>query len=180
MKFQITNKFLKKLKKGQKISGWWFKIWTAKPIWKRIKKIYKITYKTNLATTPFEKLVVYPEDFKKFSNENIERAFNLFVKDGGLKSWNKQIQQNADVYLLILNIENLLQDRFSTTQKPKINRIIQEIDLDSVNVEPITQSPDTNIKVDSTALTNPEQEPYEDDAEEFEEDYANDDYSTPF
>lgn len=185
---------MSKLQKSTRIRDWWFSNHTAKKMWKRIKKIYKTYYKQTHATSPIEQLTVYPEDFNKQSNETIERGLNLFVNQGGLKSWSNQTVQNADAYLLVFNLENRSQERFSNTKNTILSRIPQEIDLNSVNVEPITQSPEdvhissetnnetptnTNIKVDSTALINPEQEIYEDDAENFEAEYAEDDYDNP-
>lgn len=194
MKFTISDKFLTKLNKGVKLREWWFTNHTAKKMWKRIEKIYKTYYKQTHSITPIEQLRIYPEDFKKLPNETIECGLNLFVKQGGLKSWNKQTVQNADIYLVVFNNENRSQERFSNTKNTILSRIPQEIDLNSVNVEPITQSPEdvhtssetnnetptnTNIKVDSTSLINPEQEIYEDDAENFEAEYAEDDYDNP-
>lgn len=192
MKFTISNKFLTKLNKGVKFREWWFANHTAKKMWKRIEKIYKTYYKQTHSITPIEQLRIYPEDFKKLSNETIERGLNLFVKQGGLKAWNKQTVQNADIYLVIFNLENRSQERFSDTKNTILSRIPQEIDLNKVELEPISQpescvytkpgkneveadKPTKTTEVNSTP-TNSEQETYEDDAENFE---AEDDYDNP-
>ena len=199
MKFTISDKFIKKLNKGVKFREWWFACHTAKRMWKRIQKIYKTYYKQTHATSPIEQLTVYPEDFKKLSNETIERGLNLFIKQGGLKSWNNQTVQNADAYLLIFNLENRSQERISKPNRAVLDRTPQEINLNELNLEPITQPADnvytkpgeqtietndkpTNTKEVDLTLTNPEQEPDADDAEDFETQYAEDeeDYSTPF
>lgn len=199
MKFTISDKFIKKLNKGVKFREWWFACHTAKRMWKRIQKIYKTYYKQTHAISPIEQLRIYPEDFKKLSDETIERGLNLFIKQGGLKSWSKQIVKNADVYLLVFNLENLLQERFSKPKQAILSRVPQEINLNNVELEPIKQSADnvytkpgeqtietndkpTNTKEVDLTLTNPEQEPDADNAEDFETQYAEDeeDYSTPF
>ena len=189
MKFTISDKFLTKLNKGVKLRELWFANHTAKKMWKRIKKIYKTYYKQTHSITPIEQLRIYPEDFKKLSNETIERGLNLFVKQGGLKSWNKQTVQNTDIYLVVFNLENRSQERISKPNRAVLDRTPQEINLTELNLEPITQpeenvyttsaenvytkseAPNNNTKVDSTL--NLEQEPYEDDTE-------NEDYSSPF
>ena len=185
---------MSKLQKSTRIRDWWFSNHTAKKMWKRIKKIYKTYYKQTHATSPIEQLTVYPEDFNKQSNETIERGLNLFVNQGGLKSWSNQTVQNADAYLLVFNLENRSQERISKPNRAVLDRTPQEINLTELNLEPITQSeenvyttsaenvytkpeaPNNNTKVDSTALINPEQEIYEDDAENFEAEYTEDDY----
>lgn len=203
MKFTISDKFMSKLQKSTRLRDWWFSNHTAKKMWKRIKKIYKTYYKQTHATSPIEQLTVYPEDFKKLSNETIERGLNLFVKQGGLKTWNNKTVQNADAYLLIFNLENRTLERFSKPNRAVLDRTPQEINLNEFKLEPITQSAENvyitsaenvytkpeapvnnkptnnNTKVDSTALINPEQEIYEDDAENFEAEYAEDDYDNP-
>lgn len=179
MKFTISNKFMSKLQKSTRIRDWWFSNHTAKKMWKRIKKIYKTYYKQTHATSPIEQLTVYPEDFNKQSNETIERGLNLFVNQGGLKSWSNQTVQNADAYLLVFNLENRSQERISKPNRAVLDRTPQEINLTELNLEPITQpeenvyttsaenvytkpeAPNNNTKVDSTL--NLEQEPYEDD-----------------
>lgn len=191
MKFTISDKFLTKLNKGVKLREWWFTNHTAKKMWKRIEKIYKTYYKQTHSITPIEQLRIYPEDFKKLSNETIERGLNLFVKQGGLKSWNKQTVQNADIYLVVFNNENRSQERFSNTKNTILSRIPQEIDLNKVKLEPISgvytnpganrieiDKPTKTTEVNSTP-TNPEQEICEDDAENFEAEYAEDDYDNP-
>lgn len=192
MKFTISDKFLTKLNRRVKWRERWFSQHTAKKMWKRIEKIYKTYYKQTHSITPIEQLRIYPEDFKKLSNETIERGLNLFVKQGGLKSWSKQTVQNADIYLVVFNNENRSQERFSDTKNTILSRIPQEIDLNKVELEPISQ-PESGVytkpgkneleadkltkttEVNSTP-TNSEQEIYEDDAENFE---AEDDYDNP-
>ena len=183
---------MSKLQKSTRIRDWWFSNHTAKKMWKRIKKIYKTYYKQTHATSPIEQLTVYPEDFNKQSNETIERGLNLFVNQGGLKSWSNQTVQNADAYLLVFNLENRSQERISKPNRAVLDRTPQEIDLNKVELEPISQ-PESGVytkpgkneleadkltkttEVNSTP-TNSEQEIYEDDAENFE---AEDDYDNP-
>lgn len=183
---------MSKLQKSTRIRDRWFSNHTAKKMWKRIKKIYKTYYKQTHATSPIEQLTVYPEDFNKQSNETIERGLNLFVNQGGLKSWSNQTVQNADAYLLVFNLENRSQERISKPNRAVLDRTPQEIDLNKVELEPISQ-PESGVytkpgkneleadkltkttEVNSTP-TNSEQEIYEDDAENFE---AEDDYDNP-
>lgn len=186
----ISNRFYNKLLKKRKRRDWFF-MFTVRKMKRIIKKIYSIYFKENSSITPIGQLNVYPEDFKKMSNEKIERGLDIMLGRGDLMGWKKKNIENANAYLLVLNIENLSQGRFQVAKRAKLNRIPQEIDLNKVELEPIKQSADnvytkpgkqtsetiadkpTNQNTKDADLT-PEQEPYEDDAEDEE------DYSTPF
>lgn len=198
----ITNKSNKRYFKNKKKSDWWFALTKLRLMRKCIKKLYYITLDTQPNKEHLQELQVYPEDFKKLSNEQIERGLNLFVKRQELASWRPNKLNNADGYLLVFPFENRSQERFSKTKTSKLERIPQEINIDDIKLEPInSQQARTNvytapgeqqaqqepiptkktskIEVDSEP-EDMEREPYEDDAEEFETNYADDDYSSPF
>lgn len=177
-----TAKSDKKFLKHKKRSDWWFSITKLRFMRKRLRKLYYETLsELNIDST--QQLQVCPEDFVKLSNETIERGLNLFVTRHELEHWEQKKVDEKDVYLLIFPNENRSQSRFSKLSPIKISRIPPEIDLNALKLEPIKQSTDnvytkpgeqTNTKEVDSTLTNPEQEPYEDDAEDEE------DYSTPF
>lgn len=169
----ISKKTDKKHFKKQKVSNWWFSLRTLPKMRKRIKKIY-YAYLDEIGAEETSKLQIYPEDFKKYSNKKIERGLDLFVKRKELASWSKIQVQNADAYILVFPTQNRTQERFSKAKSKQLCRTPQEIDLNTVQIEPI-KTPSDNVYTNTpTNTTNIEQEEPEDISEPEE------DYSEPF
>lgn len=128
----ISKSFSKKLNRFRRISDWWFTITKLRFMRKILQYLVKvICIEKNINT--LDKLNVYPSDFRKLSNEQIERGLKLFVKRKELLNWEHIKYQNADGYLVVLPNENGSQERI-------LNRIPEEIDLNNVNLEPLPQN----------------------------------------
>ena len=124
-----SKKFNKKLARSKRWSDFWFKLFKL-PFMRRIlKKILKqTTIKNNFKD--INKLQVFPSDFRKLSDEQIERGLDMFVTRRELAMWTHIKEQNADGYLVVFADENRSQERI-------LNRIPQEIDLNKLNLEPL-------------------------------------------
>jgi len=185
-----TAKSDKKFLKHKKRSDWWFSITKLRFMRKKLRKLYYETLsELNIDST--QQLQVCPEDFIKLSNETIERGLNLFVTNHELEHWEQKKVNEKDVYLLIFPNENRSQSRFSEHKSQKISRI-PEIDLNSLQTEPINTVPADNVYTSNAqsneqkeqeqtkpAEAQPKQEqvkptyhsPWDDDDDEFEHDY---------
>ena len=124
-----SKKFNKKLAKARRWSDFWFKLFKLGFMRRILKKILKqTTIKNNFKDV--NKLQVFPSDFRKLSDEQIERGLEMFVARRELASWSHIKEQNADGYLVVFADENRSHERF-------LNRIPQEINLNDVNLEPL-------------------------------------------
>lgn len=130
MKHIISNKYEKKLAKKRKFKQWWFK----HTVYKKVKKIitkYLYNYRYHTATNT-NQIFMLPEDFKKYSNQELEFAFDMLIHDGELERWEAKTIKNQDGYYLIISTQNRSQERFSS-------QYLQEINLNNVQLEPITK-----------------------------------------
>lgn len=123
----------------QRVKDFFFKLFAVRKITKIISKTYyNLVYKTG---KDFDSIFMVPDEFKKYSNEQIERALDILVKYNKLASWNKKTQQNEDGYLVVLPTENRSQRRI-------LNNIPEEIDLNNVKTEPVEQKQQENIQLE--------------------------------
>lgn len=141
-KYLTSAKKDKKLEKQRKHGQWWFEFWIGRKIWKIISD-FLYMYRKHTNTNTYQIFMV-PDDFKKYSNEEIERALDIF-KHNGILYWEHKTIKNEDGYLLIISSQNRSHARFS-------NRFLEEINLNDVKVEPITQNEQTKQQI-----THPEQ-----------------------
>ena len=146
----ISKSFNKNLNRFRRISDWWFTITKLKFMRKILRKLIKtICLEKNINS--LEKLNVFPSDFRKLSNEQIERGFKLFVIRKELLHWEHIKYQNADGYLVVLPNENCSQERI-------LNRIPEEIDINSIKTEPLPQNePQKQLEHITIEAVNPEQ-----------------------
>lgn len=134
MRHIISIKYEKKLAKKRKHKQWWFKHTVYKKVKKTIAK-YLYNYRYHTATNT-NQIFMLPEDFKKYSNQQIEFALDMLLHDGELERWEPKTIKNQDGYLLIIAAQNRSQARFSS-------QYLQEIDLNDVQLEPITNKDKT-------------------------------------
>lgn len=131
----------------QAIREFFFKLFAVRKITKTISNTYyALLYETGIEYTS---LFMVPSDFKKYSNKQIEHALNILVKHKKLASWCNKIRNNADGYLLVLPTENRLERRI-------LNCIPDEIDLNQVNVQPISLQPMETSAETPTQTENPQ------------------------
>lgn len=139
----ISNKYEKKLARKRKLKQWWFKHTVYKKVKKTISKfLYEYRYHTGTNTN---QIFMLPDDFKKYSNEQIEFALDMLKTHLELEHWEHKTIKNEDGYLLIISSQNRSQARFS-------NRFLEEINLNDVKVEPVTQN-----EQQKQQITHPEQ-----------------------
>lgn len=126
-----SKSFNKKLARARRWSDFWFKLFKLGFMRRILKKILKqTTIKNNFKDV--NKLQIFPSDFRKLSDEQIERGLDMFVKRCELASWSHIKEQNADGYLVVFSSENRSQERI-------LNRIPEEINLNEINLEPLPQ-----------------------------------------
>lgn len=131
MKHIISNKLEKKLARKRKLKEWWFKHTVYKTVKKTISKfLYEYRYHTGTNTN---QIFMLPYDFKKYSNEQIEFSLDMLKTHAELEHWARKTIENEDGYLLIISSQNRSHARFS-------NRFLEEINLNDVKVEPVTQN----------------------------------------
>ena len=118
------------LKLKLRIKNWWFKITVQKGVRKRlIKLLYETKYYEGNGVNHF---FVVPTDFK-YSDDEVAKALNNLVRKGELKEIIKTKRENEDGYLVVVATRNRSQRRISRA-------FPNEIDLNKVNVESITQN----------------------------------------
>lgn len=150
MKHIISDKYEKKLAQKRKHKQWWFRHTVYKRVKKTITK-YLYNYRYHTATNT-NQIFMLPEDFKKYSNQQIEFALDMLLRDGELERWESKTIKNQDGYLLIVSSQNRSQERFSS-------QYLQEIDLDDVQLEPITKQDDSNQEPTKVVANEPTTEP---------------------
>lgn len=157
-----SKKFNNKLARARRWSDFWFKLFKLRFMRKILKKILKqTTIKNNFKDV--NKLQVFPSDFRKLSDEQIERGLNMFVERRELASWSHIKEQNADGYLVVFPDENRSQERF-------LNRIPQQINLNDVNLEPLPSQ--EQAEKTTQAEDNKSKQPVEPTNNEDDEDYS--------
>ena len=130
MKKIITSKGNRRLRKKRKFSDFIFRHTVLKRVRKTIAKTYYAEcFRTN---TEIKSLFMVPSEFVKYSNQQIEKAFELLVKHEAIASWEHKTVKNADGYLIVFPVENGSQSRI-------LSHIPEEINLSGEKVEPITK-----------------------------------------
>lgn len=160
-----SKNFNKKLARAKRRSDFWFKLRKLG----FMRRILIMILKQATANNNFNdvnKLQVFPSDFRKLSNEQIERGLDMFVARGELATWSHIKEQNADGYLVVFPDENHLESRI-------FNRIPQEIDLNNIQLAPIYDK-EQQIAAEPEQTQNEDNPPVQlvESANDYEEDYS--------
>ena len=130
MKTIRNNRMEKKVRRSQKFRNWLFRVFKLRKMRKKISKLY---YKEQIFhPEPITKLLIYAHVFK-YDKHQIERGLKMFVDRGELKEYFPVKKGDSkDAYILVFSLENRSQSRISA-------EIPDEIDLNSIKVEPILE-----------------------------------------
>ena len=144
----LSHKKNKRARRWQKIKNFFFRIWPLRKMRKRISKIY---YKEQVKREePIKELIIYAHALK-YDKAKIEKALTMFVERDELVRFEPVKKGDSkDAYLLIFPTENRSQSRI-------LAEVPEEIDLNSVKLEPIPQNIASGVP--STESNQPQAEP---------------------